>query len=307
MFQFSPDMEPQVEQLYHSGAFSTFVLGSPNEETLRLDEGDSLYEESFRYTDTHRTPLNTQRAVAVACALEPLSDKFNCTTRRKDVSRHLKLPYFIAAGINIGDAFREMGQLLKDSEVVPSGVYRFAERAQLESKRNRRGGRVNAGMIELLVPIVAAQHLHDPDYAMSPKEILQLASDFMRRTARADVDGLISAKHIAYQLSHQERKVPVYPEAATVAEYYERDLLESQTPTSRVHNQEFVAGFPTVELICDVIRNSPYPHLDQRVEEAYLRARAIHGKEVGPGVTADHIAAGLYLVLSQFPRERVIG
>jgi len=309
MLEFHPDRKELIQDLFKSGILTTFILGKKHDETELLDLSDEWYAGSFDYTDEHRSARNTQRHLTLACALEPLSDKFAATSRYHDVSTHLKLEYFIAAAINIGDAFSLLADELSQVKDAPSNLYRFAHQAQVESKRNRRGGRVNQGMIELLFPIVVAQHLHDRNYTLKPNEVLELAKDYLQQTGREDVDSLIGLKRHAYSLSHyDDRIVPEHQAARSVAEYYEAEMLQnSEKPTSAAHNQEFLKGFPTVGLITQTILDCPYPHFNQRVEEAFHRARFHHSSDVSVGFIADCVATAIYLSLSQNPQARLIG
>lgn len=308
MLQFHPDRKELIEQLFQHGVLSTFILGEEHVETAELDRFDSLYEKSFEFSDTKRSARNTQRHLQIACALEPISDKADATTRYRDISPHLRLEYFQVAAINIGDAFGEMAHIIRESSICPENLYRFGLQAQIESKRNRRGGRVNQGIIELLIPIVAAQHLHDTSYQASSNEILSLASDFLKHTSSADVESLRQLKQTAYALSHyHDREVPDYA-VTTVLEFYQHELLEnSPRATSAAHNAEFLRGFPTISEICRMIEQSPYPHFNQKIEEAFHRSRYLHGPEVSVGFLADCVAVGIYLSLSQNPRERLVG
>src|SRR3989344_1055222 len=117
-----------------------------------------------------RSSSEIARCVMLAAALEPLSDKGGCTTRNTNISRHLKLEYFITGGINIGQVFRELAKECLGVYVSPRSVgivsppikmYKHCFNAQRDSLKNRNGGRINQGIIELLVPIVAAQCLYD--------------------------------------------------------------------------------------------------------------------------------------------------
>ncbi len=308
MGRYNPDQRLLIDRLYQAGIFSTFLCGAPHAETEALDAADSLYEESFRHTDVgQRSPRSTRRAVQLACSLEPLPDKGGCTGRTFDVSRHLRLEYFVTAAVNIGDAFEDLAQEVTNAPTLPSHLYRYAARAQLESKRNRRGGRVNHGMIELLTPIIVAQHLHDPQYALTPAEILRLAGDYLTRTDRRDIESLVELKITAHALSHLDRSVSSHADAQTVERYYACEVCGASSITSLAHNREFLTDFPSVQLVADTLLAAPYPHFSDNVDEAYVRLRQRHHPEVGRGFLADCVAVGTYLALSQNPRRRLIG
>jgi len=197
-----------------------------------------------------RTPEETQRHVALATALEPLSDKYGCTTRNTDICPFLRLEYFISAGINISDAFRELSKRIICFDKGTDGMdqpllYDLGYSAQLNSKRNRAGGRINHGIIELLVPIVSSQMMTNRDYSLSTEEVLFNAVDIMKKTSRSDIEWLINLKRLAYDLSSDRREVPIHPEAKNVYEYYTLDMASSEKLTSVKHNAEFVRGIST--------------------------------------------------------------
>jgi hypothetical protein len=309
MLEFHKDRSQLIKDLFRSGILTTYIVGKPHVESAELDMHDGQYESSFRFTAEQRTPRNTERHLTLACALEPISDKFSATSRYHDVSPHLRIEYFIASAINIGDAFHALSQEISSSEILPANLYRYALQAQIESKRNRRGGRINQGMIELLTPIVVAQHMHDESYTLKPAHILELAKDYLQQADRRDVDSLIELKKVAYSLSHyHDRTVAEHLNAQSVLDYYQQELLHcSEKPTSIAHNQEFLSGFPTISLMTEAIIECPYPHFNQRVEEAFHRARFYHPSEVSVGFLADCTAVAIYLALSQNPRLRIVG
>lgn len=307
MFQYNPDAKPLVDKLYTAGVFSTHLLGQPHAETQLLDENDVLYNTLTARESLERTPEETRRLVQLSCALEPLPDKGGCTGRSLDASRHLRIEYFVASAINIGDAFQALAVAAEGAEANPSGLYRYLEQAQSESKRNRRGGRINQGMIEFLGPIVVAQHLADRERAMTTDQVLLAAKDYLTKTSRRDVNSIIGLKTLAHELSHMEREVPGHADASTVGEYYEAETRNSTSATSLAHNLEFLRGFPSIKLVADTLQEAPFPHLNQNIEEAYIRLRNMHSPDVGRGLLADFIAVGTYLALSQDPQSRLIG
>ena len=186
-------------------------------------------------------------------------------------------------------------------------LYCFALQAQKESIRNRSGGRINQGIIELLVPVVAAQCLFERGGFLSIDDLLKKTVDVMKGTFKGDVDYLIEMKRFAYDLCrYNDRSVPDHPEAGNVYEYYAADLASSTNPTGIAHNGEFVNGFPTVNIMYNSIINSKERTFVKKVEEAYRLGIERHDKSIGRGFLADCIAAAIYLVLSQNPKIRLI-
>src|SRR3989344_5013486 len=114
------------------------------------------------------SPRDIRRYVQLACVLEPISEKEGCTTRSKDVNQYQRLEYFLVAGINIGDSFEDLASRLQTNE-FPCLTYELCYRAQADSKKNRRGGRANQGIIEFLFPIIISQIVNETN---SPEEII---------------------------------------------------------------------------------------------------------------------------------------
>ena len=296
-----PDQRGLISALYVNGILGD---GAPKPPTPLQDE---LYESVWKDWTGERNPRETRRFVTLACALEPLSDKPGCTTRETDISRHLRLEYFVAAAINVGDAFEQLVERILREGKQPSVIYDLAFKAQLDCAKNRGGGRINQGMLEMLIPIVASQIIFDPNYKLRPGEVLERAKGVMQATSREDAMELVKMKRLAYDFSaYHDREVPEHPEAANVYDYYFLELQNSASPTSKAHNREFVMGFPTVKQMYDSIMESRLPRFNRKVENAYGEIRQGIHRGIGPGLTADCIACAIYLVLSHHPRDRVI-
>lgn len=305
MFEFNPDRRELVKELYNVGILERGVIPTDTPD-------DELYAQAWLLPEaTAYNYSETGRLVALAAAMEPLADKAGCTTRFTDVSRHLKLEYFVAGAVNLRDVFEKLAQnaiFSREVNVNPGGFYRFALLAQKESIKNRSGGRINQGIIELLVPIVAAQYYFEIEcWRSSSLVVLEKAREILKLTRRNDVEDLIRMKRFAHNLCrYNDRTVPLYLEAKNVFEYYTADLASSTNPTGAAHNGEFVNGFPTVELMCDSITNSSQGSFMKKVEEAFGHGVKYHHKSVGRGFLADCVAAAIYLCLSQNPRIRLI-
>lgn len=301
MLEFNSDRGELVEELYNVGILDRGYIKTD-------DPDENLYKESWMYIS--RAPRETARLVMLAAALEPVADKSGCTTRFTDVSRHLKLEYFITGAVNLGETFEflakeaeELGQL----GVSPTGLYDFVLRAQRESLRNRSGGRINQGIIEILTPIVIAQHYFNNLWQAPVGDVTQKAGEILKRNGKVDVLRLVEMKRFANDLCrYNDRPVPEYPEARNVFEYYSADLASSTNPTGIAHNGEFVNGFPTVKLMYDSMMNSSKRLFIRKVEEAYRHGVKSHDKGVGRGFLADCTAAAIYLCLSQNPKIQLV-
>jgi len=300
MIMLNPDQKHLIQELYAADVFGNGLPATQSEEQ------DRIYELAWKDWQGKRTPEEVARHVMLACALEPLSDKFGCTTRIRDQTPHQRLEYFITGAINIGRAFEILAERFLTEKEQPM-LYDLAYKAQLDSKRNRKGGRVNHGIIELFVPIVAAQCKYSPDYRLGADDVLDKAIEVMKNTNRQDVDELIRMRRLAYDLSgYFDRPVEEHKGTNTIFDYYIRDLAGAKKPTNIAHNGEFVNCFPTIKRIYDAIGKSTQPHFVQKAESAYRQARKQMPEGTAAGFIADCIAAGIYLQLSEHPKEKLV-
>jgi len=300
LLKLNSDQKVLIEDLYINRIFG-------EEYTKPITESQGkIYQEAWKDFSGKRSPDETRRQVQLALAMEPLSEKIGCTTREKDCSRNLRLEYFIAGAINVGDAFAELAKRVLASEKQPL-IYDLSHKAQLDCTKNRIGGRINHGIIEMLMPIITAQMLYDRDYKLGVEEILEKAIEVMKNSSREDIDFLIKTKRIAYDLSaYDDREIPVYPESKNIYQYYHESWIDSKTETGKAHNYEFVKGFPTIGCIYKDIKESDRYGLNKKVEDAYSVARRESHPDVGYGLTADCIAVALYLMLSHHPKDKII-
>ncbi|MFH1590247.1 MAG: HD domain-containing protein [archaeon] len=302
MLDNNPDQRHLIEYLYLNGIF-----GDGEGKVLAPDYQGWIYDSIWKDWSGERTPRETRRHLSLACAMEPLSEKTGCTSRLTNISNYLKLEYFITGGINIGDAFEDLALKINEEGKQPETIYNFAYKAQQDCKKNRAGGRINQGIIEMFVPIVTAQMLYDKNYELSVEEILEKAVDVMKNTSEDDVKKLVRMKELSYVLcEYYDRRVPRHSDAKNVFDYYSLDLKNSVGSTSIKHNEEFVKGFPSIKSIYNSIMSSDKTDLSSKVEEAYSKVRRDNHSEASVGLTADCVAVGIYLVLSQHPKEKII-
>lgn len=300
MLEHNPDRRELIEELYRAEIFRNA------DKTRETDAQKRLYEEAWGELPS-KTPRETGRQVMLAAALEPVSDKGGNTTRYSNASRFLKLEYFITAGINLGESFEELAQRIDSAGGQPSVIYDLALKAQRDSVRNRSGGRVNQGIIEVLVPIVASQHIYNSEDSLSADEVLEKAVEVLDNTSAEDIEHLRQMKRLAFDLSsYTDRIVPQHPGAVSVLDYYKKDLDQSSNPTTIAHNREFAEGFPTVRFVYEALSDPRSDRFSQNIEDAYRKALLAHNPRVGRGFVADCIAAGIYLYLSQNPKAKFV-
>jgi len=278
---------------------------------IKMNENTRKYNDLVRKIhqglDNSRNPRDTRRFIQLACSLEPLSEKEGLTTRSTNLNSHQKLEFFLAAGINIGDAFEDLAQRVLSSKRQPEVIYDLGYQAQLDSKKNRRGGRINHGIIEMLTPIVTAQLLFDPSHQLTTGEILRKTVEVLGNTSRKDVDYLIKLKRAAYDISGMfDRPVPPHGRARNVLEYYDLDLKDTKRYSSKIWDKEFTGGFPVTQKFTEAMERSRKHSITKKVEEAFTIIRNSDHKNVVPAVTADCVACGIYLYLSKNPKKMLI-
>ncbi len=249
-----------------------------------------------------RLALNFQRA----CALEPLSDKKGCTTRYEDLSSEQKLEQFVVAGVNLGGAL--LSFLTKIEQKGPDTLYDSCYDLQVMSKLNRRGGRINQGIIEFGFPLLAAIALYDPNCEREADYICDMSVELMKSTKREDVDKLREMKQFAYLLSRFEREVPDH-NVDNVYLYYQKELCkaeEEKNLNSIVHNYQFLHGFPDIKRVYQGI-NQRKGNLNDKAVAAYNEVfNQQHYQEVGKGLAADFIAVALFLTFCYHKEEEIV-
>ena len=115
------------------------------------------------------------RNVILSQSLEPLGLKPGCTTRLEDASPGTKLEYFTIAAVNCSWQFYDLADRVLAAGRQPDCIFDLAYEAQKASARNRLGGKVNYGPIQLLVPLVTAQVL-----------------DYLERGSHDDIEGFLA-------------------------------------------------------------------------------------------------------------------
>lgn len=293
----NPDKKGLVEDLYHLGIFKNC------QKKIETDRQKQLYEGIWVDYDPN-IPKEIGRRVMLSTALEPVSDKTGNTTRFTDISRFLTLNDFLVSGINIGQPFEELASRIQINGKQPEIIYDLALKAQQDSLKNRSDGRVNQGIIEILMPIVTGEQLIVSQ--QSSLDIFESATKVLKQTSPQDVNYLIEMKKFANELSNYiDRDVPIYPETKNIFEYYQQDFQHSIKPTSLAHNGEFINGFPTVKLIYNnFCENSSLCYSDM-IETGYRKALSFHDPNIGRGFIADCIAVATYIYLSKNPTAKV--
>lgn len=251
------------------------------------------------------------RKFMLASALEPVADKPGCTTRFGDIKESKRLEYFIASGINSGFAIQRIAEYMAKHQTI-AGAYALLPEAVLASKLNRFGGKINQGILELIVPIIAVEIVYPHVVHLGAAEWLRTASLVMlKETTASDVTNLIIAKEIGNKISNVELKYPVRKhQVDCVFDYYAREAeidTRAGNTTGILHNCQFVDGFDDIATGLRVMNDLPAKRLTEKVEAAYRFMRQKNATEKGVGLVADQCALCIYLYISLSQNLEVIG
>ncbi len=197
-----------------------------------------------------------RRAFLLACCLEPIADKPGCTTRFVDSTLGTKLEYFTIAAINSVEPLLEVLDRVITSKGQPKLIFDLAYRAQLESNRNRLGGKVNYAQIFMLLPLVAAEGL------------LFLAGKDTRNIN---------------MLTHQAREIVANTSVDDVTQlqhFVDLSRLQSETHNLRigVQRSQLYPVFAGCKSVLEATSTSDFGHLNmaQEVANGYARCRDIY-------------------------------
>jgi hypothetical protein len=238
-------------------------------------------------------PRDIRRYVQLASVLEPVSEKDGCTTRTKDLCKFQKLEYFLSAGINIGDAFEDLASRIYSTE-FPCQTYDLCYRAQADSKKNRRGGRVNQGIIEFLFPIVISQISNQ---SSNEKEIIGGVPNVLENTTSQDTVWLQRMQNLAFEMSGYYHRTFLITENANILSYYRKRLEDSVKHSDKYHNEEIVNNYSTLRFMIDELSQTDYPSLSGSMQFVYDRVRQTK-PNMPTGIIADLTACLIYLKLS---------
>lgn len=243
------------------------------------------------------TSFTIMHFVMLASILEPIPEKNGCTTRLVDYQNKSKLEYFLIAGVNIGKVFYDLAERIKKNNYKqPKCIYDLAYLAQVKSLENRGGGKINFGIIELLIPIVTAQVI----YQNSDLSILDKVEDILKNTSKKDVENHWKFRKLAREVS-KEFPNDTYYDCNSLHEYYciNKNVLENN-----VH-KEYITGFARIKE-CYVIIEQNYNagNLLECTVKAYNTL--LEKCDFYCGLVADYICVALYLFLTKNPKAIIV-
>lgn len=236
------------------------------------------------------------RNVTLSSILEPIPEKIGCTTRTTDWQFTSKLEYFLMAGVNIGWDFYELSErIIHNNFQQPNCIYDIAFNAQKNSFKNRNGGKINFGIIELMVPIITSQIVYQDKNAY---DLLDSTMNVLKNTTKDDVKCHLKFRELA------KTKAKMFPKTINydVNNMYEYYILEKNDLEDNVH-QEYIQGFPRIKMVYKVFEEGLNDNLLDLSIVAYNEILPICNNYAG--LAADYICIALYLFMIFYP-ERII-
>jgi len=246
-------------------------------------------------------PREILRNVVLCQVLEPLARKHHLEAAASGP----KLEYFLVAGVNSAWPFYDLAERVLAARSQPDCIYDLAYEAQSASVRNRYGGKINAGQISLLIPLITAQVL---DYLESGthedvESIVARTGDVLRNTTEKDVEHLERFVHLGYEVSAKNRERIGSPKAPRFPIFKGRyanvwDLMVDRRQI--LIGQEMTQGYPhSLHAYRFLLHN-----LDGGILPASTLISQLLLAEIGrPDVVADLVAVGIYLVLTKHPES----
>lgn len=241
--------------------------------------------------------LDIMHYVILASVLEPIPEKKGCTTRKNDWQDKSKLEYFLISGVNIGRVFYELAERIKDNNYKqPNLIYDLAYKAQKESLKNRKGGKINFGIIELLIPIITTQIIKQ----RNDINILDKVEEILKNTTKEDVQYHCKFRKIARNVSRQFPSTTAY-NICNLYDYYKLDKNELENDVHR----EYITKFERIK--------RAYSILELKYEDGNLLDISIIAynsilKDCNnySGLAADYICVALYFYLINHPDVIII-
>lgn len=241
--------------------------------------------------------LDIMHYVILSSVLEPLPEKIGCTTRKIDWQEKSKLEYFLISGVNIGRVFYELSERIRNNNYnQPDLIYDLAYKAQKESFSNRNGGKINFGIIELLIPIVSTQIINQR-YDIS---ILDEVEKFLKNTSLEDVEFHYQFRKLAREVSKQFPSTEKY-NVTDLLDYYKLNKNELE---DSVH-KEYITGFQRIKKVYTILENNCK---EKNLLDASIVAYNTILKECNDyaGLAADYICVAIYFYLLNNPQAIII-
>lgn len=241
--------------------------------------------------------LDIVHYIILASILEPIPEKKGCTTRKNDWQDKSKLEYFLISGVNIGKAFYELIERIKDNNYKqPNLIYDLAYKAQKESFKNRKGGKINFGIIELMIPIISTQIIEQKNDI----SILDKVEEVLKNTTKEDVYYHHKFRKIARNVSKKFPSNKIY-NMSNLYDYYKLDKNELE---NNVH-KEYITKFKRIKQAYSIME-AKYKD-DNLLDISVIAYNSILNDCNGySGLAADYICVALYFYLINHPDVVII-
>ncbi|MDH4164240.1 MAG: triphosphoribosyl-dephospho-CoA synthase [Nitrospirota bacterium] len=245
-------------------------------------------------------PLEVQRQVVTAFAIEVTMPKPACTSRFRDVGPKQRFEYFLLSAINSGRWFHDLAERIGILGRQPPLIYDLAYKALMTSQQGRTGKIVNYGLLEAMFPVVAARCL----YPGTGYDILRRIQDVLQQTSREDVRYLAQMRKEIYSRSDKEfkRKFRITVDGENVLEHYQMHAKRCHE-SSRLFVNELANGLPLTTLMYEHLRLPGLP-LKERICKGFSRMR--RASKMPAGALADFTAAAIYLAISDDPEGELL-
>lgn len=233
----------------------------------------------------------------LACILEPLPEKNGCTTRKSDWQDKSKLEYFLISGVSSGKVFYELVERIKENNYKqPNLLYDLAYKAQKESFKNRKGGKINFGIIELMIPIISTQIIEQKNDI----SILDKVEEVLKKTTKEDVQYHYDFRKIARNVSREYPNTNNY-NTSNLYDYYKLDKNELE---NNVH-KEYITKFRRIKKAYTIMEEK---YNDGNLLDISIVAYNSILKDCNgySGLAADFICVALYFYLINHPDVIII-
>ena len=246
-------------------------------------------------------PLEVERQVVLAYALEATLPKPACTSRYRDVGPKQRFEYFLVSAVNSGRYFHDLADRIRSVGGQPPVIYDLAYSALMTSQRSRAGKIVNYGLLEAMLPVVTAKCLYD----RSGSDTLGLVCKVLEDTSKDDVRYLARMRREIYAHSDKEfkRRFRVTTGGKNVLEHYALHACRAHQASS-LFVQELSGGMPLTRVMYEVVMKRG-GSLKENIRMGFTRMR--RASELPAGALADFTAAAIYLALSDDPEAAFVG
>lgn len=231
--------------------------------------------------------------VILSSVLEAIPNKIGCTSKLYDWQAKSKFEYFLIAGVNIGKCFYNLSERIINNNYKQPLIYDIAYIAQQESLKNRNGGKINFGIIELFVPIITTQVLFNDNSI----NVLDRVEDVLKHTTKEDVKYHLLFRQLAHSVSKSLPNITDF-NVENMYQYYELD----KGYENLIH-KEYITRFPTIKTVYKYLSQHKQRLMDATIEIYDIILDKCNGY---CGLAADYICIGLYFILNNNPNIKIM-